>query len=151
MLQSINKKVGIVLAPAIISDNASPTCTEVDTLGFDYCEIYVMFGAMDVAMVACSVSENNVSATSLAAVTGLVYGTSANIAGTTSTLPTAGSDNTILAFHIDLRSRMRFLNLVLTTGDGTAGTYLVAWYELSRAENVPVTAAEYGAAQVLRV
>ncbi len=59
-------------------------------------------------------------------VTGLVYGTSAGIAGTTSALPTATDDNKCFKFEIDLRGRKRYLDLVATCGDGATGTFATA-------------------------
>ena len=40
---------------------------------------------------------------------------------------------------------------VITVGDGTAGAYVAAWAELSRAEDMPKTATERGFANILRI
>ncbi len=145
-----------VTPPAAIIDNASATCNVIDTLGFDHVRIFVYLGAMDIAAVALKVQEANVAAsatalTSGADVTGLVYGTSTNLAGSVSALPTASSDNTCFVFDVCLATRKRYLLPVITLGDGSAGTYVTAFALLSRAEQTPVTAAGQGAADVLAV
>jgi len=84
-------------------------------------------------------------------VTGLVYGTSNGINGSASSLPSATDDNKTFAFEIDLRGRKRYLDVTATAGDGTAGTYLTINYILWRAKDYPVTAAERGFANILRV
>ncbi len=151
-----NKKVVALTPPAAIVDNAAFVTIALDTKGFKYCEIFVLFGAMDIAATALKVQESDTltDANTLASgadVTGLVYGTSDNIAGSASTLPSATSDNTIFKFEIDLRGRKRYLDLGATGGDGSAGSYMVAWAELSDPEVGLVTAAEKGCAQILRV
>lgn len=149
-------KIVEVIAPAAIVDNASPTTNVIDTQGFRYCEIYVQLGAMDIAMTALKVQESDAKAsatalTSGADITGTVMGTDANDTGSTSTLPSATSDNSFIKFEIDLRGRKRYLDLAATCGDGAAGTYISAFAILSRAEVAPVSAAQKGCAQVMRV
>jgi hypothetical protein len=146
----------VVYAPAAISDNASPTTTVIDTKGWDYCTIIVTFGAMDIAMVALKVQEaeatsSSTALTSGADVTGLVWGTSANIAGATSTLPSGTDDGLNFVFEIDCKTRMRYLDVAATTGDGAAGTYLSIVAILSRGENPGTTAASRGCKEILRV
>lgn len=150
-ITATQKKLVKMTPPQAIVDNASWTTTEVDTLGFDYCEIYVHLGATDVAMAALAVTESDTSGSGHANVPGLIFGTSTNTAGSTSTLPSATDDNKFFCFDIDLRGRKRYLDLTATAGDGTTGTFLVAWAVLSRAEATPVTASERGCSQILRV
>ena len=83
-------------------------------------------------------------------ITGLIYGTSATIAGTTSALPTATDDNKCFVFEVDLRGRKRYIDLVATAGNGDAGTFLAAFALLSRAGDVPVSASERGFGAILR-
>lgn len=146
-----NCKLVSVTPPAAIVDNASFTTTEVDTLGFDYAKYVVYIGATDIAFTACAVTESDTSGSGHANVTGLVFGTSSNHVGTTSTLPSATDDNKFFIFDINLLGRKRYLDLTLTIGDGTAGGYAAVWCELSRAEDTPTTAAQRGAAEILRV
>ena len=144
-------KLVSITPPAAIIDDASLTTAELDTLGFDYARIVVWLGATDIALTALKVTESDTSGSDHADVTGLVFGTSENIAGSTSSLPAAGDDNDFFIFEIDLRGRKRYLDLVATVGNGTAGAFVVAWAELSVAETEPNSAADAGANQILRV
>jgi hypothetical protein len=156
MIPAQGMKVVNVLPPAAIIDDASGTTNVIDCKGFDYCTILVILGATDIAVSALKVQESDVAAsgtalTNGADVTGLVYGTSANVAGSTSALPTADDDNKVFAFDIDLRARKRYLDVTATFGNGSAGTYCTIIALLSRAEQTPTTAAERGCGDVLRV
>lgn len=142
----------LVTPPAAILDNTSASTTEIDTLGYDYCTIDVLIGASDIAMTALKVQESDTSGSGFGDVTGLVYGTSTNDAGSTSTLPTATDDNKVFSFEIDLRGRKRYLDLVATAGNGTNGTYVSAIAYLSRAEaGVEDSSSNRGVAQTLRL
>lgn len=150
-----NTKKVIVTAPAAISDNAALTCNVIDTLGYDYLTIDVGFGAMDIAMATLKISESNTKSnttalTSGADITGLVFGTSLDIAGATSALPSSTADNTTVRCEIDLRGRKRYILPVATTGDGAAGTYIYIEAFLSRAEISSTVAADRGYGQILR-
>lgn len=145
-------KLVSVTPPAAIVDNAAFTTATVDTLGFRFARFVVYFGAMDIAAAALKVQESDDSGMSGAAdITGAVFGTSTNDAGSTSSLPSATDDNKFFTVEIDLRGRKRYLDLSLTGGDGSAGTYAAAWCELYRGENTPTTAAQKGVSQNLRV
>lgn len=137
--------------PAAIIDNSAVTVAELDTLGYDHAQIVVILGATDIAMSALSVTESDASGSGHAAVTGLVYGTSTDIDGTTSTLPAADDDNGIFLFDIDLRGRKRYLDMSATVGDGTAGTFITIIAVLSSADESPTTVAGTGCAGVLQL
>jgi hypothetical protein len=83
--------------------------------------------------------------------TGAVFGTSTNIAGSTSTLPADDADTLAFVFLVNLVGKKRYFDLVATAGDGSAGTYLFAFAELYRGEDQLLTAAGLGASQVLLV
>ena len=151
MNQLQNTKLVSITPPAAIVDNASYTTASIDTQGWDYMQVVVYLGATDIAMTALKLQESDTDGGSYADVTGLVFGTSSNIAGSTSTLPSATDDNKFFVFDVDLRGRKRYFDLVATAGDGTAGTFLTAFAILSRGKDQPVTAAERGASQILRV
>lgn len=140
-----------VTPPAAIVDNAGYTTAEIDTIGFDYCQIYAYVGATDIAMVALKVQESDTSGSGFADVSGLIFGTSNNISGSASTLPSATDDNKAFLFEFSLKGRKRYLDLVATAGDGTTGTYMTAWCILSRAEEAPETQAKRGISQILRL
>jgi hypothetical protein len=150
MNQLQNTKLVSITPPAAIVDNASYTTGSIDTQGWDYLQVVVYLGATDIAMTALKLQESDTDG-SYGDVTGLVFGTSSNIAGSTSTLPSATDDNKFFVFDVDLRGRKRYFDLVATAGDGTAGTFLTAFAILSRGKDQPVTAAERGASQILRV
>lgn len=144
----------VVTQPAAIIDNASATTAAIDTADFDYCEILVMLGATDIALTALKVQHSNASDGSgdaYADITGLVYGTSTNIAGSTSALPSATDDNKIYKFEIDCRKTKRYLDLVVTVGDGSVGGFVAAIARLSRSNYAAITASEAGFADILRI
>ena len=151
MIASQTQKVVAITPPGAIVDDASWTTTEIDTAGYDYCTVYVMLGATDIAMAELTVTESDTSGSGHADVTGLIFGTSDNTAGDTSTLPSATDDNKIFAFEIDLRARKRYLDLTATAGNGTAGTYMAAWAVLERADEYADSATDRGCSQILRV
>ena len=148
-------KTVLLTPPAAIVDNAAFTTIALDTRGFNYAEIFVAFGAMDIAATVLKVQESDTitdvnTLASGADITGLIYGTSTNDAGGTSTLPTATSDNTVFKFEVDMRGRRRYLDVSLTGGDGTAGTFAVVWANLFEGDKPPTSATEKGVVQVLR-
>ncbi len=152
MIPFQNFKV-VNVTPGVASvNNASAVTTTIDTLGFDYCTVLVEFGVMDAALTALKVQESDFANMSGGAdVTGLVSGTSTNIAGSTSALPTSTADNTVYRFDIDLKGRKRYLDLIGTVGAaGTTGAFISAQALLSRAENMLDTATGLGCLEVLR-
>lgn len=145
-LQSI-KRVAIT-PPGAIVDNASYTTTAIDTQGFNQLAVTVLLGATDIAMTALKLQESDDSGMSGAAdITGCVFGTSTDPdTGTTSALPSATDDNKFFTFFVNLTGRKRYIDLVATAGDGTAGTYLTAWADLAVGDEVPFTATTRGLA-----
>lgn len=144
-------KVVSVTPPAAIVDDASFTTAEIDTIGYDYATILVYLGATDIAMTALAVTESDVTASGHANVTGLVYGTSTDIDGATSDLPSATDDNKVFAFEVDLRGRKRFLDVTATMGDGTAGGFVTILALLWRGDEQKQSASARGFGNVLRV
>lgn len=142
-------KILDVISPVAILDNGSWTTNEIDTQGFDRCQIIFFIGATDVDMVALKVQESDLSGSQFTDVTGLVFGTSTNKAGSTSVIPTSTDDNKVWLFDIDLRGKKRYLDLVATAGDGTAGTYAAAVALLWRAGNTPETASAAACEEIL--
>lgn len=156
MINAQSPTVFVVTAPGALVDNNSLTCNVIDTKGYDYCEVEVILGATDVAATAMKIQESDTksSATALtsgADVTGLVYGTSTDIAGSTSALPSATDDNKVFKFEIDCRGRKRYLLPVVTGGDGTSGAYYTVIARLSKAEIQPTSASARGYGNILRV
>lgn len=151
MIHAQQHKMVNLTPPAALVDNTSWTVAELDTKDWDYAQIYVILGATDIAMAAFTLTESDTTGSGHANVTGGIFGTSANLAGDTSALPTATDDNDIFCIEVDLRKRKRFLDLTLTAGDGTSGTYACVIAILSRGRIGPDTAAERGCNQILRV
>jgi hypothetical protein len=145
-----NSKYLIVTSPVAIVDNASWTTNAIDTAGFDYLQVVVTLGATDIALTALKLQTSDTDG-SYADLTGAVFGTSANIAGSTSTLPSATDDNKIFVIEVDLRGKKRYFDLVATIDDGTVGGFISAVAVLSKGEITPITAAGRGASQILRV
>jgi hypothetical protein len=139
-----------VTPPAAIIDNSAVTTAEIDTKGYDYARVIVILGATDIAMTALAVQQSDVSGSGHANVTGLIYGTSTDIDGDTSTLPSATEDDGIFIFEIDLRGKKRYLDVSATVGDGTAGTFVTIIAELSRAKEGPISISEKGCTGALR-
>lgn len=138
------------IAPQVRKDDAAWTATAIDTKGFEYLTILFNIGATDIAFASLSVTHSDTDS-SYGPLTGAVFGTSADIAGNTSSLPGADQSDTMLRVDIDLKTAKRFVKVAGAAGNGSTGTYLSAVGLLSRANSVPTTAAQLGCAQVLRV
>ncbi|HEX8773260.1 MAG TPA: hypothetical protein VF735_06605 [Pyrinomonadaceae bacterium] len=132
-----------VIEPAAIVDNASITTTEIDTLGFEECDVHVRVGATDIGLTALKIQESDTSGSGYTDIDGLDYSTDG-------ILPGASDDNKTYSFHIRLgNGRKRYLKLVATGGDGTAGSFVVAEAWLSNAKELPNSATERGLAAEL--
>lgn len=142
MNNAANHKIVAITPPAAIVDNAAVTTASIDCAGFRHCIIVVMLGALDIAVAAMKVRESD-DDSSYADVTGLDFSVSP------ATLPAATADNNLYAFHVDLRGRKRYLDLSLTGGDGTSGSYFAVFAILSKAEEAPNSASERGFAAEL--
>jgi hypothetical protein len=134
MINAQASKIVSITPPAAIIDNASATTASVDCKGWDYAVITVYLGAMDIAVSAMKLQEADDDST-YADITGATFAAA---------LPQATDDNKFYRFFVDLKGRKRYLDLVLTLGDGAAGTYCTAWAELSRGENAPYDATTRG-------
>jgi hypothetical protein len=131
MIEAHNQKFVSITPPAAIVDNAGFTTAAIDTLGFRYLTIVVFLGALDIALTVFKLRESDDNST-YSDVTGANYAVD-------STLPAATDDNKMFAFQVDLRGRKRFIDLSMTGGDGTAGTYAAVFAVLSRPESYPNT------------
>lgn len=153
MNPAMKSKLVAITPPAAIVDAGSYTTTAIDTKGWDYLRVAVLLGASDIAMTALKLQESNDdgSSDSYADITGAVFGTSTGLSGSASTLPSATGDNLFFVFLVDLKGRERYIDLVATAGDGSAGTYMTAFAELYQGEEQLFTAAGLGASQVLLV
>ena len=82
---------------------------------------------------------------------GAVFGTSTDIDGNTSALPSATDDDKFFVVDIDLRGRKRYLDVSATIGDGSAGTFIAIFAELFRGDAMPITVAGHGAGGMLKL
>lgn len=139
--------------PAALIDGASLTVAEIDTLGWDYCQILLIGGATNTAMTALKVTESDVTASGHADIVGLEFAaaTSLDIEGAASVLPVATDDDGLFLFEINLVGRKRFLDVTATADSTSTGGYYTMLTILSRGENVANTNAARGVVQALRV
>jgi hypothetical protein len=140
-----------LIDPAAIVDDTDFSTNEIDTKGYDYATIIFQYGTSDIAMVELTVTESDSSGSGHEDVTGLIVGTSDNIDGDTSSLPSATDDDELVVFEIDLRGRKRYLDLAATAGNGSLGTYASAVCILSKANVVPLSVSDRGCLELLRV
>lgn len=110
-------KVVNVTPPGVIKDAASFTTNSIDTAGYGKLAIYWCLGATDIAMTALKLQESD-NDSSYADITGCVYGATGAPA-----LPSATDDDKIFGFFVNLAGRKRYIDVVATAGDGSAGTY----------------------------
>lgn len=146
-----NFKLVSVTPPAAIVDDAAYTTVEVDTKGWDHARFIVYIGATDIAMAALQVTESDTTGANHVAIAGTVFGTATDLEGNTTDLPSATDDNTFVVIDIDLRGRKRFLDLNMTAGNGTAGTFAAALCELYRGEALPTTVAGHGCSGMIKI
>ena len=146
MIEALKKKTIPVTNPAAIVDNAAFTTATIDTRGFAFLTIIVVLGALDVALAALKLRESDASDMSGAAD---VAGADFSVAP--ATLPSATDDNKLYAIQVNLTGRKRYVDLTLTGGDGTAGTYATVIAELSHASEIPAWVEARGFAQELIV
>lgn len=135
MKESLMQKVVAITNPGAIVDNAAFTTNEIDTIGFRHLTIYVMLGALDIALAAFKATQSDTAGSGHSDISGADFAAA---------LPAATADNNIYAIHIDLLGKKRYIDLTLTGGDGSTGTYLCAWGVLSRGEEAPNSASERG-------
>lgn len=147
-LQSV--KFVNVTPPAAILDNASAVTNSVNTEGFAYATFLVELGATDIALTALKLQESDTDG-SYADIVGTRFGTDAGPDGTTTTLPSATDDNKIYAIYVDLKGRKKYLDMVITVGDGTTGGLVACQCILSGADVQPHTAAGLNLGQYLVV
>ncbi len=140
-----NLKFVTIIQPLAIVDNASWTTVEIDTVGWESMLICFMMGANDIAMTALAVTESDTAGSGHTNVTGCIYGTSLDIAGTLSVLPSATDDNKLWLFDLDLRKLKRYIDLTATNGDGSTGGFASCVGVLGRGAIHPTTAALRGA------
>lgn len=143
MNPSQNRKYLLITPPAAIVDNAAFTTAVIDTKGFRRLSVLVTLGALDIAIAAFKLQESD-----LANMSGATDVPGADFSVSPLTLPSATDDNKMYLIDLALRGgRKRYMDLSLTGGDGTTGSFAVVHAILEDAEETPNTAAERGVAQ----
>jgi hypothetical protein len=140
-------KIVKITSPGAIVDNAPFSTATIDTIGWDEALFVVQFGAMDIAAAALKLQESDDSGMS-----GAVDISGADFSVSPATLPSATADDTFFGIHVKLGgARKRYMDLVLTGGDGAAGSYASAFVILAKGETSPDSVAERGFNQLLYV
>ena len=124
----LHSKFVEVMANATL-DNASGTTPVIDTLGHEHLVVLVRVNATDIALTALKLQESDSDSSGFTDITGHVYGATGAPA-----LPTANDDNKFFAFFVDLRGKKRYIDLVVTAGDGSVGAVVYAVGILSQGE-----------------
>lgn len=136
-----------LISPGAIVDNAAFTTDIIDMKGVKEALFIVQFGAMDIAAAVCKLTESEVSD-----MTGATDVSGADFSVSPLTVPSATDDNLLFGIHIVNRgNRKRYLDVSLTGGDGTAGTYAGGLVLLAKQDTQPTTAALQGFDQVAYV
>lgn len=131
-----------ITKPGAIVDDADFTTDTIDGKGFKSARIVVGLGATDIALAEFKLQQSDAS--NMASATDV---SGADFSVSPLTLPSATDDNKLYAIHIDLKGKKRYFDLKLKAGDGSAGTFAVAWVDLYDAEEYPNSATERGFAQ----
>lgn len=151
MHQAQHGKYVTAIAPAAILDNTSATAAEIDGKGAAYAEVILQLGATDIALTALKLQECDTTGGSFVDVTGADFDGGSNTDGGTLALPSATDDNQTCVFQVNLIGRKRFLKVVATFGDGTAGGFIAGVARLSELAYVPDVDASIADGGVCRV
>lgn len=143
-------KYAVAIAPAAILDNASASASAIDCQGASYAEIVLQIGATDIAMTVLKVQESDDDST-YTDVSGATFDGGTDVGGGTLALPSATDDNQTCVFQINMVGRKRYLKVVATFGDGTAGGFIAGVARLSELAYVPDTSAGLADGGVCRV
>lgn len=135
MIQAQMATYAAAIPPAAILDDASATASEIDCAGASYAEVVVALGATDIAMTALKLQEGDTSGGSFTDITGATWDGGTDTGGGTLALPSATDDNQVCVFQVNLDGRKRYLKLVATFDDGTAGGFVAAVARLSPRTN----------------
>jgi hypothetical protein len=133
MLAGMTCKTVLVNTDFTVDDGAFTTA-EIDTLGYDYAVIDILTGNVPADVATCKITESDTPGSG-----------HADISGATATIPATGGGGKVYGFALDLRSRKRYLDVVLTAGNGLGTpTEAAIVCKLYRGHETPVTDAELG-------
>lgn len=156
MIAAQNTKAIQVLQPTAVAAETE-TAVEIDTLGFDYLNIYVICGALQAALTACKLSEGDTSGGVFTDIAAATVGNAAclDVEGSAVAL-SALDDNDALAYQVNLIGRKRFIKFTSDTAAGGTSTHAVLAILSRRGEIEGDTNANYitastGTAKVVRI
>lgn len=144
-------KYVVAVAPAAAVDNTTATATEIDTAGWNYCEVVVQLGATDIALTALEVQQSDTSGSGFSLLTGADFDGGTDIDGNALVLPSATDDDQTCVFQINLDATKRYLKVVATAGDGTTGAFIAAVARLSEGDTDLTVSADVADGGVCRV
>ena len=135
------------VAPQAIKNNASFSCLATDTNGCKAVHFRMFMGATDIAFSALKIQESDTltNTTTLASGTDI---TGADFSVSPATVPSATDDNKYFVVTIPVTgARKRYLNAVITVGNGATGGFAFAeWFKEAKDE-APNTATKRGISQ----
>lgn len=140
MMKLQNIRFQNVTPPAAIVDNAAFTTASVDTRDCEEAMFIVALGALDIALVVMKLRESDDDSA-------YVDISGADFSVAPLTLPSSTADNNLYGVYVRCGGpRRRYLDLSLTGGDGTLGTFATVLAGVVPKVK-PDTAAERGLAQ----
>jgi hypothetical protein len=132
-----------ITPPAAAVDNASVVTTEVDRKNADSMVYIVQLGATDIAMSAFKVTESDEAGTGHTDIEDAAF--------TGVRLPSDSADNNLYAIFVDCVGRKRYIDLVLTAGNGAVGTFVSVLAILADLRETPMDATARGLADQILV
>jgi hypothetical protein len=151
MIEAQKAKYVAAIKPAAILDNTSAAASVIDLADANYCEVILTLGATDIAMTALKLEECDTSGGSYTDVAGATFSGGLNTDGAALALPSATDDGQVCVFQVDTRGRKRYLKVVATFGDGSAGGFISGVARLSNLGYVPTVDTSLADGGVCRV
>ena len=139
------------IAPAAIIDNTSATATAIDCAGFAELEIPIQLGATDIDVTVLKLEESDASGSGYSDITGATFSAGTNVDGVALALPSATDDNQPHVFQVNLLGRKRYIRVVCTFGNGSAGGFVASTARLSAASYLSPTSTDKAAGGICRV
>jgi hypothetical protein len=151
MIHAQDAKVAVLVAPASIASNTT-TSGYVDTRGFDYLEVDLVLGtvaATSSITKSIALSESDTTAFVATDVITTFVGSAATSTSVGFVWPTVGvtSGSQIIRMGVDIRARKRYIELYW--GAPAVAQTACALARLSRAGEMPNTAAEAGVTKLI--
>ena len=140
------KVVNLIPPQSLADSTATDAAAVVDTHGWNKLSVYASLGAAAEPFTVFKLQESvNANGTSGSDITGMIYGTSADVAGATSALPLAADANKVFCFELNVSIlTKRYVTAVFTkTAAGVTEIQAIAVLQNS-GPDAPATIAEQG-------